>query len=356
MAPKKKKLIALPLSKELRAVGKRVELAWSDERWRAGTVVRSFAKSFHVTLDKLDPEEINPFKIKDKVGHWRVALGVAAPATRKKGKKRKIPATSNEAECDAPPARTAAGAKQKLKKAAKRLEELTKTRELPVAAIVTAKSKKAKDPNTLVQTFRAGDFKLAGRLIDYREKDSKGRVVRDSEGWVFGADSQIGSRRFSRWGNLYPSNKNKKVPLVCAVYMSGVFMRGTTVLHGPFVFCTKYEKITGKDQQFYMLESEDITSVRKTVLAGRDVGHLVGEIRTRWGNHYGSMLAELFATEEEAAEETSDDDDAAGAAASGDDDVSCSLPLPLSLHCIFHSIAWLQFHRRKRRRKRRRRG
>ena len=133
MAPRKKSKGGdtvpqkLKLKPEFRAEGKRVEIAWNDKRWRAGVVEKAFKTCFYVKLDKLDKNETNPIKVMAKVGHWRPELPKAA-STAKTSKKKKNKATTKEAMCDAPPAKTAAGARQKLKKAAKRLEELKKKR------------------------------------------------------------------------------------------------------------------------------------------------------------------------------------------------------------------------------------
>ena len=79
----------------------------------------------------------------------------------------------------------------------------------------------------------------------------------------------------------------------------------------PFAFYTKYEKIKGSQKQFYMLSDSDIKTLDSDTLWSRDAGHLVGEIRGRWTNHYPAALKSLYAVEEEqetpAAEETAEE-------------------------------------------------
>ena len=68
-ATKKKKVRKPPPA--LRAVDCRVEAQYGAGIWRAGKVVRTFGKSFHLLLDKANTGEQNPAKIKDVVGYWR---------------------------------------------------------------------------------------------------------------------------------------------------------------------------------------------------------------------------------------------------------------------------------------------
>ena len=337
---------SLPLA--LRAKGCRVEAVYDGSVWRAGTVSRTFAKSFHLTLDKLDTGEKNPAKIKDKPGYWRpvfgrdcggckkrtveyLALGdylneykecdecnvdiaeeycyhckcgwdccetcrTREPEEEAEPAKEAETAGEEEAEAPIPPAPAAkklTGEEEAQAKAKADLDKRLALLNAPLLKIVSDRAKCVGDVNVIERTIGGNGWQFGGLLIDYRQTDlDSNKVIRGSRGWVFASCMDIGDRWYRRWQQAYFNDV--KLPLNLAFYMGGAYMEGSTVLHGPFGFFTKYEKITGKTKKFYMLGDNAVKAVAKTTLRSREDGHLVGEIRGRWTTNYAPELKSLY--------------------------------------------------------------
>ena len=334
------------LSRAVRAKGKRVDVMFGIEGWRSGVVTRDNVKTFWVLLDGTDDKH----KIKDKKGHWRIALPqkkcckcnditmqhhsvdekIRIPTYNgcerelvqddlywyclkcdwdmcdscMDGKKPPVaeepyvPDTTGEEEEKAKPAAKTTKPKQKQTQKQKRKQIAAEEHEVPLYDMVESGSKRADDPNTVVRALRWGGVNFGAPLLDYREKSEGGRVIQGSVGWVFTSSVDMGVRKYRRWADGFP--KASKGQKKLTFYIAGACFKGATCIKGPLFIYTKYAKIKGSEKQFYVYEAEELMTVARKRVESRTTGWFVAEIRNRFTKYVVTFMeAETLAEKPE---------------------------------------------------------